>query len=86
MSFIAELKQAIYDLPMTHKPGRDEVAHFCKHHDIRICFTRARTTWLALTPSTIRPWWLILEPLKNRTATYKPDNKNNIVTEVLEDA
>jgi hypothetical protein len=86
MSFIAELKQAIYDLPMIHKPGRDEIAHFCEHHGIRVCFTRARTTWQVLAPSAIRPWWLILEPLKNRTETDRPNNKNNIVTEVHDNA
>ena len=63
MSLIAELRQVLYDLPLASKPSRKVVAHFCEHDGIRIEFTRARTTWYALTPSSAKPWWMILEPL-----------------------
>ena len=66
MSLLAELKQALYDLPLTQEPGRDKIAHFCEHNGIRRSFTRARTTWQALAPSAIKPWWMILEPLKRQ--------------------
>jgi hypothetical protein len=86
MSFIDELKQAVYDLPLVHKPERDEIAHFCEHSSIYISFTRARTTWQALAPSAMKPWWLVLEPLKHRTPTDDINNKNNVATEVLDNA
>ncbi|MGB5396650.1 MAG: hypothetical protein WBN96_05830 [Gammaproteobacteria bacterium] len=75
MSLLAELKQALYDLPLTQEPGRDKIAHFCEHNGIRRSFTRARTTWQALAPSAIKPWWMILEPLIKKTR--KTDNKNS---------
>jgi len=65
MSLIAELRQALYDLPLASKPSRKVVAHFCEHDGIHIEFTRARTTWHAMAPSAVKPWWLILEPMKN---------------------
>ena len=88
MSLIAELKQAIYDLPLAKKPGRDKIAHFCEHNGIRRTFTRARTTWQVLAPSAIKPWWIILEPLKNKTDNKKSSNTNNkkLDTEVLDNA
>ena len=65
MNFRTELKQIIYDLPFKKiKPSRNEVAHFCEHDGISIQFRRARTTWRALLPSTLRPWGLTLEPIK----------------------
>ena len=65
MNFRTELKQIIYDLPFGKiKPSRQEVAHFCEHKGISIQFSRARTTWRALLPSALKPWWLILEPIK----------------------
>lgn len=63
MSLIAELRQALYDLPLASKPSRKVIAHFCEHDGIRIEFTRARTTWHAITPSAVKPWWITLEPL-----------------------
>jgi hypothetical protein len=75
MSLLAELKQAIYDLPMMREPGRDKIAHFCEHNGIRRSFSRARTTWQALAPSAIKPWWMILEPLKKQSRNT--DNKNS---------
>jgi hypothetical protein len=88
MSFKAELKQMFYDLSLTSEPGRDEYAHFCQHEGIRISFTRARTTWHSLGPSAIKPWWMILEPLRTLSATSdSPDkNKNNEAIEVTENA
>ena len=65
MSFKSEFQQIIYDLPFGQiKPSRHEVAHFCEHDGIRIEFQRARTTWRALIPSTLKPWGLTLEPIK----------------------
>jgi len=91
MSFIAELKQALYDLPLARKPGRDEVAHFCEHHGIRRRFIRARTTWKAITPSAVKPWWMILDPMKYKTqnksnVTNKSVHNKNIVNEVFDNA
>lgn len=90
MSFTAELMQAIYDLPLARKPGRDEVAHFCEHQGIKRIFTRARTTWQALTPSAVKPWWMILDPMKHRThdtdIQNRSSNNNKTVTEVDKNA
>lgn len=90
MSLLAELRQAIYDLPLARKPGRDEVAHFCEHQGIRRRFTRVRTTWQALTPSAVRPWWIILDPMKHSTHNTDTNNKssdnNKIVNEVFDNA
>ncbi len=66
MSLIAELRQALYDLPVTGKPSRKVIAHFCEHDGIRIQFTRARTTWHAMAPSSVKPWWMVLEPMIDR--------------------
>jgi hypothetical protein len=58
-----ELKHVIYDLPFNnHQTNRNEVAHFCEHDGIFIRFTRARTTWHALAPCALKPWWLFLKP------------------------
>jgi hypothetical protein len=64
MSLKAELKQVFYDLAIINEPGRDDIAHFCKHDGIRIRFTRARTTWQSLGPSAVKPWAMTLEPLR----------------------
>ena len=65
MSLIDELNQIIYDLPFNkHQPNRNDVAHFCEHDGVYIRFTKARTTWQALSPCAIKPWWLFLEPLR----------------------
>lgn len=90
MSFTAELRQVLYDLPLARKPSRDEVAHFCEHDGIRLNFSRARTTWQALTPSAIKPWWMILDPMKHRMNNTNTHNKSahnkKLVTEVLDNA
>jgi phosphoglycolate phosphatase-like HAD superfamily hydrolase len=90
MSLLAELRQAMYDLPFARKPGRDEVAHFCEHHGIRRRFIRVRTTWQALTPSAIKPWWMILNPMKNTMHSTDTKNKSShnkkLVNEVLDNA
>jgi hypothetical protein len=88
MSLKAELKQIFYDLSIIDEPGREEVAHFCYHNGIKVWFTRTRTTWHSLGPSAIKPWWMILEPI--RTSSNKNDstnkNKNNKAVEVTENA
>ena len=88
MSFKAELKQIFYDLALTNEPGRDEFAHFCRHEGIKVCFTRARTTWESLGPSAIKPWWMTLEPLRPLSTTRDSlnNNKNIEVLEVIENA
>ena len=50
------------------KPRRDRIAHFCEHHGLHIEFTPAKTTWHAIVPSAVRPWWLELETLKTDTS------------------
>ena len=88
MSLKAELKQIFYDLEIINEPGRDEIAHFCRHEGIRVWFSRTRTTWHSIGPSAIKPWWMILEPL--RTLSEKTDsldnNKNNKAIGVTENA
>lgn len=99
MSLIAELKQALYDLPLANKPDRKQVAHFCEHDGLCIRFTRARTLWHAVTPSAIKPWWIFLEPLRNESDGSKRreyennsdqdtnhNNKNENALEVEENA
>ncbi len=68
MSLIDELNKVIYDLPFNkHQTSRNEVAHFCEHDGVSIRFTRARTSWQALAPCALKPWWLFLNPLlKNK--------------------
>jgi len=80
MSLIAELRQALYDLPLAGRPSRKAIAHFCEHDGIRIRFTRARTTWHALAPSSVKPWWMVLDPQINRhrrTARGMQADKDN---------
>ena len=82
MSFIDELNQVIYDLPFKkHQVRRENIAHFCEHDGICINFTRARTTWHALAPCALKPWWLFLEPLrKNLKKNKQQKNNNNKIT------
>ena len=54
----------------TFSAKRKEFVHFCEHDGIYIHFTKARSTWHALAPCALKPWWLFLKPLK------KPLNKN----------
>lgn len=85
MSLIDELNQVIYDLPFNkHQMKRSDIAHFCEHDGISISFTRARTTWQALAPCAVKPWWLFLEPLRKNLKTnmldkLKPEQKNQVL-------
>ena len=95
MSLIDELNQVFYDLPFNkHQIERSKIAHFCEHDGICISFTRARTTWHALAPCAVKPWWLFLAPLRknrrenrltqqqnNETSTTKIKNEETEVTE-----
>jgi hypothetical protein len=64
VSLIDELNQILCDLPFNkHQASRKDIAHFCEHDGICIRYTRARTTWRALTPCAFKPWWLFLEPV-----------------------
>ncbi len=76
MGIMAEIRQIFYDLPLSGEPGRDVVAHFCEHDGIRIEFQRARTSWYALTPSSMKPWWLVLDPIirnHDKTEAKEPE-------------
>jgi hypothetical protein len=87
MSLIAELKQAMYDVPLINKSGRNKFAHFCEHDNIHIRFTKARSIWHAITPTAIKPWWIILEPVRTTNKTHINNTKNkNIETEVIDNA
>ena len=48
----------------TFSARRKEFVHFCEHDGIYIHFTKARSTWHALAPCALKPWWLFLRPLK----------------------
>ena len=84
VGLINKLKQVIYGLPLkTGKSRRDKIAHFCEHHGIRIKFTPAKTTWHAIAPSAMRPWWLKLNTLKTANSA---ETNNRETTRVLENA
>ena len=85
MSLRSELAQILFDLFGQDSLGRAEIAHFCAHDGIRIGFTRARTTWLSSTPSGIRPWCIVLEPLRGQRKV-RDNNRHNNNTEVTENA
>jgi len=75
-----ELNKVIYDLPFNkHQTSRSEIAHFCEHDGICISFTKARTTWHALAPCALKPWWLFLNPLRKN----KQNKKNKITTDTV---
>jgi hypothetical protein len=88
-----ELSQALRDLPFNkHQPSRKDIAHFCEHDGICVRFTPARTTWQALAPCALKPWWLFLKPLHKNTQKnmqtkltqqqekQKEENTNKITT------
>ena len=85
-----ELNQVIHDLLFKkNQASRDEIAHFCEHDGICINFTRARSTWRALAPCALKPWWLFLNPLKKditRNMHDKHIKKNKITTNAAHDA
>jgi len=73
VSLIDELNQILSDLPFNkHQASRKDVAHFCEHDGICIRYTRARTTWRALTPCAFKPWWLFLEPVIKEPGIKEP--------------
>ena len=87
MSMIDELNKVIYNLPFNrHQTNRSEVAHFCEHDGVSIRFTRARTTWHALAPCALKPWWLFLNPLLKNKRTMKNTAENAKIIEVTENA
>jgi len=62
---LEELNKVIHDLSFNkHQSDRKELAHFCVHDGISIRFTRARSAWHALSPSTLKPWRMSLQPMK----------------------
>ena len=84
MSLIDELNQVIHDLPFNkHQPSRNDVAHFCEHDGIYIRFTRARTTWHALAPCALKPWWLFLEPLRKSICKKLTQQENKTITKLI---
>lgn len=57
-----ELNKVIDDLPFSrHQIKQNNIAQFCEHDGIFIQFTQARTTWHALAPCALKPWWLFLK-------------------------
>jgi len=92
VSFIKELKQAIYELPFgsdlkASSAYRKKVAHFCEHNGICIEFTQARKTWHALAPLAVKPWWLTLSTIRAvKKLKHNTNNKKNVKTGVLENA
>lgn len=80
-----ELNEILLDLPFNkHQPSQSEIAHFCEHDGICIHFTRARTTWHALAPCALKPWWLFLEPLRKNlhnklTQQQEKQNEKNAI-------
>jgi len=45
------------------------IAYFCEHDGICIKFTQAglssaKSSWQAITPCALKPWWLFLKPLQ----------------------
>ncbi len=85
-----ELYQVIHDLLFEkNQASRDEIAHFCEHDGICINFTRASSTWRALAPCALKPWWLFLNTLKKeirKNMHNKHNEKNKITTNAAQDA
>ena len=80
MSLIDELNQILSDLPFNkHQPSRKDIAHFCEHDGICIRYTRARTTWRALTPRAFKPWWLFLEPVIKEPVIKQPATREPLL-------
>jgi len=86
---LEELNRALRDLAFNkHQISRNDIAHFCEHDGICINFTPVRTTWHALAPCAIKPWWLFLQPLRNKTqldmynqTTQEKNKATNIETD-----
>jgi len=75
VSLIDELNQILSDLPFNkHQASRKDIAHFCEHNGIFIRYTPARTTWHALAPCALKPWWLFLEPVIKKSLLEKPQH------------
>lgn len=92
MSLIKELKQVIYDIPLradlkASRTYRKKVAHFCEHSGVCIEFSQARSTWHALAPLAIKPWWIKLNTVRSvKNMRNDLNNKKNAKTEELENA
>jgi len=84
-----ELNQVLRDLPFNrHRPVRSEIVHFCEHDGICINFTVARTTWHALAPCALKPWWLFLEPRRkniNKDMQNETRQQQEKHTDTIED-
>jgi len=65
---LEDLNKALSGLSFNkHQTNRDEVAYFCEHDGIFIRFTQAKTTWHALAPCALKPWWLSLKPIRKNS-------------------
>jgi hypothetical protein len=74
-----ELNRALRDLTFKKdQASRNAIAHFCEHDGICINFTPVRATWHALAPCALKPWWVFLQPLRNKTQV---DMHNQITQE-----
>ncbi len=80
-----ELNRVFNELPFhKHQTKRNDMAHFCEHDGICICFTQARSTWHALAPCAIKPWWLFLNPLRHKRRNNKNKTINAAKAEIIE--
>jgi len=74
-----ELKKVFNDLPFhKHQANRNNMAHFCEHDGICINFTQAKSTWHALAPCALKPWWLFLNPSRLKTTRMNPLRKQEL--------
>ncbi|VAW50666.1 hypothetical protein MNBD_GAMMA05-2594 [hydrothermal vent metagenome] len=51
--------------------NQNKAAYFCEHDGICIKYTQAgfnnaRSSWHAITPCALKPWWLFLKPLHKK--------------------
>jgi hypothetical protein len=65
---LEDMNRVLRDLAFNkHQASRNDIAHFCEHDGICINFTPVRSTWHALAPCALKPWWLFLQPLRNKS-------------------
>ena len=69
----SRLDSVTFNLPFNkQQTNRNDVAYFCEHDGICIKFTQAvltngRTSWRAIVPCALKPWWLFLKPLRKNS-------------------
>ena len=61
-----------FDQPFNEQQrAQNNMAYFCEHDGICIRFTQAgfthaKSSWHAITPCALKPWWLFLKPLQKK--------------------